>query len=129
MTFANTRKQHCGPPLPEIIAAEPWTARQCWPRHSYDLDDRGQLDRENINPRQIAARPRETGDVTKPRVFGDKEDNGGRRGCRLDGEYGGGTAGRDHGEPFAAPIPSPASAADRSDRRPSGIRQLRSRPR
>jgi hypothetical protein len=43
-----------------------------------------QLTNEEINPCQVAAWPREAGDKTKPhRVFGDGEDDGDRRGCRL----------------------------------------------
>ena len=43
-----------------------------------------QLAREKIDPCQVAARPGEAGDKTEPdRVFGDDEDDGDRRGCRL----------------------------------------------
>ena len=56
-----------------------------------------------IDPGQVAARPGEAGD--KPelyRVFGDDEDYGDRRGCRLARERGGGPSGRgDHGDPPA----------------------------
>ena len=39
---------------------------------------------EKIDACQVAARPGEAGDKTKPdRVFGDGEDDGDRRGCRL----------------------------------------------
>jgi hypothetical protein len=45
---------------------------------------RRQLGREKIDPRQVAARPGEARNKTKPdRVFGDDEDDGDRRGCRL----------------------------------------------
>ena len=44
----------------------------------------GQLATEKIDPCQVAARPGEAGDKTKPdRVFADDEDDGDRRGCRL----------------------------------------------
>src|SRR5262249_27646017 len=53
-----------------------------------------------IDSREVAARPREAGDKTKPdRVFADYEDDGDRRGCRLGRESGRGTSGRDHGDP------------------------------
>ena len=43
-----------------------------------------QLGIEKIDPCQVAARPGEAGDKTKPdRVFADDEDDGDRRGCRL----------------------------------------------
>jgi hypothetical protein len=43
-----------------------------------------QLTKENIYPRQVAARPGEAGDKTESyRVFADGEDDGDRRGCRL----------------------------------------------
>ena len=43
-----------------------------------------QLGREKIDARQVAARPGEARDKTKPdRVFGDTEDDGDRRGCCL----------------------------------------------
>ena len=43
-----------------------------------------QLTTEKIDARQVAARPGEAGDKTKPdRVFADDEDDGDRRGCRL----------------------------------------------
>ena len=43
-----------------------------------------QLTIEKIDPCQVAARPGEAGDKTKPdRVFVDDEDDGDRRGCRL----------------------------------------------
>ena len=48
---------------------------------------RYQLASEKIDPCQVAARPGEAGDKTKPdRVFADDEDDGDRRGCRLGGE-------------------------------------------
>ena len=55
---------------------------------------------EKIDPCQVAARPGEAGDKTKPdRVFGDDEDDGDRRGCRLGRERRSGTSGRDdHGD-------------------------------
>ena len=90
-----------------------------------------QLSPEKIDPRQVAARPGEAGDKTKPdRVFGDGEDDGDRRGCRLGREtpkaY---LRSRRSRRPVGAPIPPPAPAADRFDCRPSGIRSRRSRPR
>ena len=40
--------------------------------------------REEIDPREVAARPVEAGDKTEPdRVVADSEDDGDRRGCRL----------------------------------------------
>ena len=43
-----------------------------------------QLATEKIDTCQVAARPGEAGDETKPdRVFADEEDDGDRRGCRL----------------------------------------------
>ena len=47
---------------------------------------------------QVAARPGEASDKTKPdRVFGDAEDDGDRRGCRLGRErYSGASARGDH---------------------------------
>ena len=43
-----------------------------------------QLGREKIDPRQVAAGPGEACDQTQPnRVFGNAEDDGDRRGCRL----------------------------------------------
>jgi hypothetical protein len=39
---------------------------------------------EKIDTCRVAARPSEAGDKTEPdRVFGDDEDDGDRRGCRL----------------------------------------------
>ena len=59
-----------------------------------------QLATEKIDPRQVAARPGEAGDKTEPdRVFGDDEDDGDRRGCRLGRERRSGASGRgDHGD-------------------------------
>ena len=55
---------------------------------------------EKIDPCQVAARPGEAGDKTKPdRVFGDGEDDGDRRGCRLGRQRRSGASGRDdHGD-------------------------------
>jgi hypothetical protein len=45
---------------------------------------RRQLATEEIDSGQVAVRPGEAGDETKPdRVIGDDEDDGNRRGCRL----------------------------------------------
>ena len=59
-----------------------------------------QLSIEKIDPCQVAARPGEAGDKTKPdRVFGDDEDDGDRRGCRLGRQRRSEVAGRgDHGD-------------------------------
>jgi hypothetical protein len=49
---------------------------------------------EKIDTRQIAARPGEAGDKTKPdRIFGDEEDDGNRRARRLAANAGGVPAG------------------------------------
>ena len=55
---------------------------------------------EKIDTCQVAARPGEAGDETKPdRVFADGEDDGDRRGCRLGRQRRIGTSGRgDHGD-------------------------------
>ena len=62
-----------------------------------------QLDREKIDPRQVAARPGEAGNKTKlDRVVADDEDDGDRRGCRLGRERRRGASGRgDHRNPSA----------------------------
>jgi hypothetical protein len=66
---------------------------------------RHQLTTEKIDPCQVAARPGEAGDKTKPdRVFVDDEDDGDRRGCRLGRECGRGSYGRNHGYPPANQI-------------------------
>ena len=59
-----------------------------------------QLGSEKIDACQVAARPGEAGDKTKlDRVFGDDEDDGDRRGCRLGRQRRSGTSGRDdHGD-------------------------------
>ena len=59
-----------------------------------------QLDRENVDPRQVATRPGEAGDQTKlDRVFAGKEDDGDRCGRRFGRECGRNTSDRgDHGD-------------------------------
>ena len=59
-----------------------------------------QLSVEKIDTCQVAARPGEAGDKTKPdRVVADDEDDGDRRGCRLGRERRSGASGRgDHGD-------------------------------
>ena len=90
-----------------------------------------QLTSEKIDPCQVAARPSEADDKTKPdRVFGNVEDDGDRRGCqplppvpkdRLQARQ----SRRLGGEPTRQPTP----AADLVDSRPSDIRSPHSRPR
>src|SRR5262249_19408187 len=56
---------------------------------------RRQLAAQKIDSRQVAARPSEAGDETKPdRVIASDEDDGERRGCRLGGECRRVTSGR-----------------------------------
>src|SRR5262245_11516602 len=56
----------------------------------------GQLGTEKIDTCQVAARPRETGDQTKPDwVFTDGYDDRDRRGCRFGRERRSGTSARD----------------------------------
>ena len=59
-----------------------------------------QLSRDKIDPCQVAARPGEAGDKTKPdRVVANGEDDGDRRGCRLGRERHRGAFDRDdHGD-------------------------------
>ena len=59
-----------------------------------------QLAVEKIDACHVAARPGEAGDKTEPdRVFGDGEDDGDRRGCRLGRKRRQGASGRDdHGD-------------------------------
>src|SRR5260370_25718749 len=61
---------------------------------------RHQFGIEKIDPRQIATRPGEASDKTKPdRVFGDDEEDRDRRSCCLCSKYDGGTSARkDHGD-------------------------------
>ena len=85
---------------------------------------------EKIDPCQVAARPGEAGDKTKPdRVFADGEDDGDRRGCRLGRERRRRAWPWRSRRPVGEPVRPPAPAADRVDSRPSGIRSPRSRPR
>ena len=86
---------------------------------------------EKIDPGQVAARPGEAGDKTKPdRVFADDEDDRDRRGCRLGRQRRQGASGRgDHGDPPANQFGRQRRQPIDIDSRPSGIRSPRSRPR
>jgi hypothetical protein len=61
---------------------------------------RRQLNREKIDPSQVAARPSEAGDKTEfDRVVANDEYDGNRRSCRLGRQHDGATSGRDdHGD-------------------------------